>query len=93
MKYTPPSPEDLQRLKDELKLSSASMAELFGLSGGRHWRLYTGGQDIRSVSMQTLFYAMAQLELDRASIARILDRMRRAGAIIDTNDAASSSSE
>lgn len=93
MKYTPPSPEDLQRLKDELALSSADMAELFGLSSGRHWRSYTGGQDIRHVNMQTLFYAMAQLELDQASIDRVLDRMRRAGATIDFNDAASASSE
>lgn len=93
MKYTPPSPEDLQRLKDELGLSSADMAELFGLSSGRHWRSYTGGQDLRHVSAQNLFFAMARLELDQATIDRILARMRQAGAVIDFSDVASSSPE
>lgn len=83
MKYTPPTPQDLQRLKDELGLSSVQMAELFGLSSGRHWRSYTGGTDIRSVSAPTLFFAAARLELDEATIARVLERMRQAGASID----------
>ena len=83
MKYTPPTPQDLQRLKDDLGLSSVQMAELFGLSSGRHWRSYTGGTDIRSVSAPTLFFAAARLELDEQTIARVLERMRRLGAHID----------
>ncbi|WP_429328855.1 XRE family transcriptional regulator [Paraburkholderia atlantica] len=83
MKYTPPTPEDLQRLKDTLGLSSVQMAELFGLSSGRHWRSYTGGADIRSVSASTMFFAMAQLELDCQTIERVLNRMREAGAMIE----------
>lgn len=85
MLYQPPSPEDLARLKEELKLSSAEMAKLFGLSGGRHWRKYTGGPEPQSISPLPLFFAMAQLELDPATLERVLQRMRRAGAKIDLN--------
>ncbi|WP_168793612.1 XRE family transcriptional regulator [Paraburkholderia aromaticivorans] len=83
MQYQPPSPDDLARLKDELGLSSAQMARLFGLSGGRHWRKYTGGGDPQGISPLPLFFAMAQLELDNETIERVLQRMRRVGATID----------
>jgi hypothetical protein len=83
MLYHPPSPENLARLKEELGFSSAQMAKLFGLSGGRHWRKYTGGEQPQPISPLPLFFAMAQLELDETTIERILQRMRRAGAIID----------
>ncbi|MBB5458693.1 XRE family transcriptional regulator [Paraburkholderia sp. Cpub6] len=85
MKYTPPTPENLQHLKDELGLSSAQMAELFGLSSGRHWRSYTGGADIRSVSASTLFFAMARLKLSPEAVEIVLDAMRSLGATIDLN--------
>jgi transcriptional regulator with XRE-family HTH domain len=81
MLYAPPSPEALKALKAELGLSSAQMAQLFGVADGRQWRKYTGGD--REISPQILFFAMARLELDEAVIERILDRMRRAGATID----------
>ncbi|KWR88754.1 hypothetical protein [Cupriavidus sp. IDO] len=83
MKYTPPKPQDLERLKQELKLSSAAMADLFGVQGGRQWRKYTGGETPREISPHILFFAMARLELDDTTIKRVLDRMRRAGASID----------
>jgi hypothetical protein len=85
MLYQPPPPEELARLKDELGLSSAQMAKLFGLSGGRHWRKYTGGPEPQGISPQVLFFAMAQLELDKDTIERVLQRMRHIGATIDLN--------
>lgn len=81
MLYAPPSPEALMKLKAELGLSSAKMAQLFGVADGRQWRKYTGGD--REISPQILFFAMARLELDDATLQRVLDRMRQAGAIID----------
>ena len=83
MRYTPPTPQDLERLKQELKLSSAQMAELFGVQGGRQWRKYTGGETPREISPHILFFAMARLELDDASIERVLERMRKVGAHVD----------
>ncbi|MCY1271596.1 hypothetical protein D9M68_222980 [compost metagenome] len=87
MKYTPPTPTDLERLKQELQLSSAQMADLFGVQGGRQWRKYTGGEAPREISPHILFFAMARLELDDAAIERVLTRMRRVGATIDLVDA------
>lgn len=83
MKYTAPSAEELQHLKDELGLSSAQMAKLFGLSSGRHWRGYTETNATRQISAQTLFFGLAQDELDAEAISRVLERMRRAGATIE----------
>ncbi|WP_296650431.1 XRE family transcriptional regulator [Paraburkholderia sp.] len=83
MNYTPPTPESLQRLKDALGFSSVQMAELFGLSSGRHWRSYTGGADIRSVSASTLFFAMARLKLSPETIEQVLSAMRELGATIE----------
>lgn len=83
MLYQPPSPEDLARLKDELGLSSVQMAKLFGLSGGRHWRKYTGGEPPQPISPLPLFFAAARLELDQKALDRILRRMREIGAVID----------
>ena len=87
MKYKPPSAEDLQRLKDELRLPSVKMAELFGLSSGRHWRYYTEKNSDRKISAQTLFFGLARDELSAEAIERILARMRQAGATIDLESA------
>ncbi|SDR37781.1 hypothetical protein SAMN05443245_5265 [Paraburkholderia fungorum] len=84
MKYKAPSAEELQRLKDELGLSSAQMAKLFGLSSGRHWRGYTeAGEKRRDIGAQTLFFGLARIELGAEAIDRVLERMRQAGATID----------
>jgi catechol 2,3-dioxygenase-like lactoylglutathione lyase family enzyme len=84
MKYQAPTPEDLQRLKDELGLKSHEMAELFGLSSGRHWRYYTGETDKpRTMSAATLFFGLARLTLSDADIERVTELMRKAGATVD----------
>lgn len=69
------------KLKTDLGLSSAEMAKLFGVSDGRQWRKYTGGE--REISPQILFFAMARLELDAETVERILNRMRTVGAHIE----------
>ena len=83
MRYTPPTPSDLEKLKQELKLSSAQMADLFGVQGGRQWRKYTGGETPREISPHLLFFAMARLELDAETMEQILNRMRAVGATIE----------
>lgn len=85
--YTPPTPEDMERLKQELGKSSTEMAELFGVTTGRQWRKYmsTDSSNTRDMGMHMLFFAMARLELDPQTLERILDRMRGAGATIDLN--------
>lgn len=60
------------------------MANLFGVSDGRQWRKYMGGD--REMSAQTLFFAMARLELATEDINRVLDRMRSLGALIELPD-------
>ena len=83
MHFTPPTPEDLERLKQELGYSSAQMADLFGVSTGRQWRKYTSNTDRRDMGLHMLFFAMARLELDPEVIEKIVDRMRRSGAQVD----------
>ncbi|WP_070107832.1 transcriptional regulator [Burkholderia plantarii] len=83
MRYIPPTPSDLEQLKQTLQLSSAQMADLFGVQGGRQWRKYTGGEIPREISPHILFFAMARLELDSATFDRILERMRAVGATIE----------
>lgn len=78
--YSPPAPAQLAAFKRELGLSSAQMAELFGVSDGRQWRKYSGGD--REISLQMLFFGLARLELDEASIERVFSRMRAAGATV-----------
>lgn len=81
MLYSPPSPESLAKLKAELGFTSAQMASLFGVSDGRQWRKYMGGD--RDMSAQILFFAMARLELTPEEFDRVLDRMRSLGATIE----------
>ena len=87
MLYSPPSPESLAELKAELGLSSAQMAHLFGVSDGRQFRKYTGGD--REMSAQILFFAMARLELSPEEFERVLNRMRALGATIELPEAQS----
>ncbi|WP_347879251.1 XRE family transcriptional regulator [Burkholderia sp. BCC1640] len=85
--YTPPSPEDMERLKQELGKSSTEMAELFGVSTGRQWRKYMAADanNSREMGMHMLFFAMAQLELDPQTFERVLARMRACGATVETD--------
>jgi hypothetical protein len=84
--YTPPTPEDLLRLKTELGKSSNEMAELFGVTTGRQWRKYTSSIDQRDMGMHMLFFAMARLELEPEAIERVLTRMRSVGATIEIDE-------
>jgi hypothetical protein len=92
MQYKSPTPEDLERLKNELGKSSGEMAELFGVATGRQWRRYLSENDnnSREMSAHMLFFAMARLELSAEAIERILARMRQAGATIDLDTAGDS---
>lgn len=90
MHYTPPTTQDLADLKHELGMTGKQLAELFGLAGDHQWRKYTGGNAPRPMAPQMLFFAMARLELDDEAIARVLERMRRAGATIDLDSAGDS---
>lgn len=83
MQYTPPTPEQLERLKQELNLSSAQMAELFGVQGGRQWRKYTGGETPRELSPHILFFAAARLTLTPGELELVLGKMRDVGARIE----------
>jgi hypothetical protein len=85
MYYKPPTPEELDRLKNRLGKSSSEMAKLFGLSSGRAWRRYASDVDgnHRDMGMHMLFFAMARLTLKQKDIETVLEAMREAGAIID----------
>ncbi|AMR79258.1 hypothetical protein [Cupriavidus nantongensis] len=83
MRYTPPSPENLQRLKAELGRTGEEMAELFGVAGGQQWRKYTGGAQPREMAPQMLFFGAARLALSDEEMERVLSRMRDIGADID----------
>jgi len=83
MRYTPPTPTDLQRLKSELDRTGEDMAELFGVAGGQQWRKYTGGAQPREMAPQMLFFGAARLVLTDGELQRVLDRMRDIGAQID----------
>ncbi|MDP9153949.1 MAG: XRE family transcriptional regulator [Pseudomonadota bacterium] len=83
IKYSPPSPDQLASLKNELGFTGKQMAELAWLAGDQHWRKYTNPTNPRQMSAQMLFVMMAQLELDRVTMDRILARMRAAGAEIE----------
>ncbi|MGK2829259.1 XRE family transcriptional regulator [Ralstonia pseudosolanacearum] len=85
MHYAPPTPEQLEALKQQLGLSSEQMAALFGLATGRQWRRYLSADpnNRREMGAHMLFFAMARLELDEKAINRVLKRMRQIGAVID----------
>lgn len=80
--YTPPSHEDLARLKEELGYTGTQMAELAGVASNSQWRKYTGGESPRAVSPHILFFMAAQLALNEKELAKVLDKMREIGAQI-----------
>lgn len=86
MRYSPPKPEDLQRLKNELGLTGEQMAELFGVAGGQQWRKYTGGAQPREMAPQMLFFGAARLALSNDQLARVVAKMHEIGAELDLQD-------
>jgi hypothetical protein len=86
MPYIPPSAADLRRLKNLLEKTSEGMARLFALAGGQQWRKYTGGQSPRVMGEDRLFYAAAHLVLSRDELARVKERMRDIGAVLNENE-------
>ncbi|GLU32552.1 XRE family transcriptional regulator [Trinickia caryophylli] len=83
MKYFSPSPEDFQRLKNELGQTGNQMAELFGVADGQQWRKYTGRAEPRQMSPQILFFGAARLVLSAEEFERVLAKMREIGAEIE----------
>lgn len=83
MHYTPPTPQDIQRLKDALGYTGDQMAELAGVSGNRQWRKYTGGEQPREMSASMLFMLAARLVLNPAELERVAQQMRLIGAEVD----------
>lgn len=86
MRYTAPTPEDFQRLKNELDRTGEQMADLFGVAGGQQWRKYTGGAQPREMAPQMLFFGAARLVLTEEELERVLARMQAIGATIDLTE-------
>lgn len=78
--YTPPSPDDLNRLKDELGYTGNQMADLAGVASNSQWRKYTGGESPRAMSPHILFYMAAQLALTPEELDRVISKMQQIGA-------------
>ncbi|KMK25720.1 hypothetical protein [Pluralibacter gergoviae] len=78
--YTPPSPEDLEKLKERLGFTGNQMADLAGVSSNSQWRKYTGGAEPRAMSPHILFFMAAQLALDESELTRVLAKMKEIGA-------------
>lgn len=97
MRYTAPTPEDIESLKKELGMDGNQMADLFAVADRRAFRRYTSRSTIdknrREISAYMLFFAMARLELDQETLDRILARMRKAGAAIDLDSTGDSSQD
>ncbi|ECK3060832.1 XRE family transcriptional regulator, partial [Salmonella enterica] len=73
--YTPPTPEDLNQLKETLGYTGAQMANLAGVASNSQWRKYTGGESPRAMSPHILFFMAAQLTLSEDDINKIIDKM------------------
>ncbi|AVR03776.1 XRE family transcriptional regulator [Pluralibacter gergoviae] len=78
--YTPPSPEDLEKLKEKLGFTGNQMADLAGVASNSQWRKYTGGAEPRAMSPHILFFMAAQLALDENELTRVLTKMKEIGA-------------
>lgn len=80
--YTPPTPEDLEALKESLGYTGNQMADLAGVASNSQWRKYTGGITPRAMSPHILFFMAAQLALSNDELERVLEKMREIGATI-----------
>lgn len=82
IRYTPPSPQDLRNLKDQLSYSGTQMADLFGLANASQWRKYSGDGAPREMSLPMLFLAVA-LQDTSATVEDVLEKCREIGAVIE----------
>lgn len=80
--YTPPTPDDLEKLKTDLGYTGAQMADLAGVASNSQWRKYTGGAEPRAMSPHILFFMAAQLALTDAETQRVIEKMKDIGANI-----------
>lgn len=78
--YIAPTASDLAKLKSELDYNGSQMAELAGVSSNSQWRKYTSGETPRPMSLHILFFAAAQLALDKGELEKILNKMKEIGA-------------
>jgi len=85
IEYTPPSADDLQRLKAELGFSGAQMAELASVASGAQWRKYTNGNHPRQMNLHMLFFIAARLELSQEALDAVCERMQLLGARFSNN--------
>ncbi|ELW7386656.1 XRE family transcriptional regulator [Yersinia enterocolitica] len=81
--YTPPTTEDLERLKSKLGYTGNQMANIAGVASSSQWRKYTGGVDPRTMSLHILFFMSAQLALSDSELDRVLRKMIDIGAVIE----------
>lgn len=80
--YTPPTPDDLNGLKETLGYTGNQMADLAGVASNSQWRKYTGGESPRAMSPHILFYMAAQLALSNSELKRVIQKMQEIGAEI-----------
>ncbi|MFP1724418.1 XRE family transcriptional regulator [Lonsdalea quercina] len=82
--YSPPTTDDLLRLKKQLSHTGNQMADLAGVASNSQWRKYTGGESPRTLSLHILFYIAAQLSLSDQQINIVVNKMREMGAEINS---------
>lgn len=80
--YSPPTTDDLIRLKDELGYTGNQMADIAGVASNSQWRKYTGGESPREMSPHILFFLAAQLSLTEDELNKVLKKMQEIGAAI-----------
>ena len=78
--YTPPTPNDLRRLKRQLCYSGEQMAALAKVSSGQQWRKYTSASEPRNLNFHILFFLSARLELEPSQLKVIYEKMQQIGA-------------
>jgi transcriptional regulator with XRE-family HTH domain len=83
IEYTPPTAQQLQRLKEQLGYTGEQMAALASVAGGAQWRKYTGGEQPRQLNLHMLFFIAARLSLDAPMLERIAGKMHDIGAHLD----------
>lgn len=79
-KYSPPTPESLEKLKNGLGYTGTQMADLAGVASNSQWRKYTCGAEPRAMSQHILFYICSQLVLSEDELNLIVKKMREIGA-------------